>query len=243
MAKDPAFLFYDGDAARDVSHMNRLERGCYFDLMQAQRKFGGYTVEQARKILGKDFDDCWSAIELVLSLKDGVYYIEWVAESIEKRKEHAEKQRVRIQDYWDKKKTETEPINNHGNTTVLPLVNEIEIVNEKEKEHANESFILKDYCQNFFDPKYVTDKSIDMFDKLIRIDGYTPIQIQEAISNACNDLFWGKNFLSPLKLREKNKDKVYYIDVFLKIEPKKQSKHDEAGQYVASRLREAIRNS
>lgn len=139
MAKDPAFLFYDGDAARDVSHMNRLERGAYFDLIQAQRKFGGYTVEQARKILGKDFDEVWPALELILSKSDdNKFFIEWVQSSIENRKEHAEKQRKRIQDYWDRKKEEEKknegsndiPRNNHGITTVIPLVNENEIENE-----------------------------------------------------------------------------------------------------------------
>lgn len=135
MAKDPAFLFYDGDAARDVSHMNRLERGAYFDLMQAQRKFGGYTTEQARKILGKDFNEVWPALELILNKSDDEkYFIEWVRDSIENRKEHAEKQRKRIQDYWDKKKAEEQeeqksnpiPRNNHGISMVIPLENEIE---------------------------------------------------------------------------------------------------------------------
>lgn len=132
MSRDPAFLFYDSDAARDVSHMNRLERGCYFDLIQAQRKFGGYTTEQARKILGKDFDLCWDALTLILSCENDVYFIEWVKDSIEKRKEHAEKQRVRIQNYWDEKKKEFIPSLNHGNTVVIPLVNENEnvIVND-----------------------------------------------------------------------------------------------------------------
>jgi len=141
--KDPAFLFYDGDAARDVSHMNRLERGAYFDLIQAQRKFGGYTVEQIRKILGKDFDEVWPALELILSKdKDNIYFIEWVKNSIDKRKEHAEIQRKRIQNYWDNKRKENEekqiPINNDGNTVVLPLVNENEIVNEIENINYNE---------------------------------------------------------------------------------------------------------
>lgn len=139
MIKDPAFLFYDGDAARDVSHMNRLERGAYFDLIQAQRKFGGYTVEQAQKILGKDFEEVWPALELILSKSaDNKYFLEWVQNSIENRKEHAEKQRKRIQDYWDKKKREDQqeinsksiPRNNHGTTVDIPLVNEIEIENE-----------------------------------------------------------------------------------------------------------------
>ena len=59
MARDPAFLFYDGDAARDVSHLNRLERGCYFDFMQAQRKFGRMKEDVISKVLGKDFESCW----------------------------------------------------------------------------------------------------------------------------------------------------------------------------------------
>jgi hypothetical protein len=66
-----------------------------------------------------------------------------VQNSIENRKEHAEKQRKRIQDYWDKKKREeqeevnsdTIPRNNHGITTVVPLENE----NENENESIYES--------------------------------------------------------------------------------------------------------
>ena len=132
--KDPAFLFYDGDAARDVSHMNRLERGAYFDLIQAQRKFGGLTVEQIRKVLGKDFDEVWPALELILyKTETEKFYIEWVQVSIENRKQFAERQRKRIQDYWDEKKNNNDsnviPRNNHGITTDIPLENE----NENEK--------------------------------------------------------------------------------------------------------------
>jgi hypothetical protein len=147
MTKDPAFLFYDGDAARDVSHMNRLERGAYFDIIQAQRKFGGITVEQARKILGKDFDEVWPAIELILIKSEDKFFIEWVKDSIENRKDHAEKQRKRIQDYWDNKKKEEEkvnpniPRNNDGITTVIPLVNENAIANENEKVNEEKGVI------------------------------------------------------------------------------------------------------
>ena len=131
MRSDPAFLFYDGDAARDVSHMNRLERGCYFDLIQAQLKFGGYTTEQARKILGKDFETCWDSLSLILECENGIYFIGWVKKSLGERAEFAERQRKRIQDYWDKKKKEEEiPVNNGGNTVVLPIINEDEDENE-----------------------------------------------------------------------------------------------------------------
>jgi len=154
--RDPAFLFYDGDAARDVSHMNRLERGCYFDLIQAQRKFHGYSMEQVRKFLGNDFESCWEPLKLILSteIKDGktYYFIEWVRNSIEKREKHSEKQRERIQNYWNEKRknkdTTVIPRNNHGNakedtkqyTKTIPLENENENENEniKNKEEYEE---------------------------------------------------------------------------------------------------------
>lgn len=90
MAKDPAFLFYDGDAARDVSHLNRLERGCYFDLIQAQRKFGRLTIDLIKKILGKDFFDCWEQVKICLSYENDMYFIEWLENSTLKRKAYSE---------------------------------------------------------------------------------------------------------------------------------------------------------
>lgn len=163
MSKDPAFLFYDGDAARDVSHMNRLERGCYFDLIQAQRKFHGITIEQARKILGKDFESCWSALELVLSKDKELYFIEWVRESIEQRKKHAEQQRKRIQDYWDKKKGESDiPRNNDGKSVDLPLVNEDEIEDEIE-EGINNKPTVENFIEYFKANGYSKDSAITAF--------------------------------------------------------------------------------
>ncbi len=42
MAKeDFCFTYYDGDAARDMAHMNRLERGAYTDVIISQRKITG----------------------------------------------------------------------------------------------------------------------------------------------------------------------------------------------------------
>lgn len=152
MAKDPAFLFYDGDAARDVSHMNRLERGCYFDLIQAQRKFGSYTVEQARKIIGKDFETCWEALSLVLEQENGAFFIPWVRESILKRKEFSEIQKKRINDYWEKKRN---PMFNRGISTDIPLEDENANAIENVNKNRKRKLVFKkptlqeviDYCQ------------------------------------------------------------------------------------------------
>lgn len=222
MSKDPAFLFYDGDAARDVSHMNRLERGCYFDLIQAQRKFGGFTVEQIRKILGSDFENCWGAIEIILMRDEaGKFYIEWVRESMINRKEYAEKQRKRIQDYWDKKKEEDKeilpiPEKYHGTTAVVPLENEDvdEDVNNTEIENLYKDVVI------FFDencrPINESQRKewISVLDKLVRIDKYSPEHIRNIIKRTRMDDFWRGNFLSVLKLRRKNKDGIMYFTVF-----------------------------
>lgn len=93
MAKeDFCFTFYDGDATRDASHMNRLERGAYYDLMIAQRKFGRLSIDQIKKVLGKDFEIVWPALELSLMSAEGFYYIEWIENSIEKARKHSRHQ-------------------------------------------------------------------------------------------------------------------------------------------------------
>ncbi|MZP67212.1 MAG: hypothetical protein GT597_13825 [Bacteroidales bacterium] len=121
--------------------MNRLERGCYFDLIQAQRKFHGFTVEQARKILGTDFESCWPAIEMILMRReDGIYYIEWLKLSEDKRAKNSERQRKRIQDYWDNKKQE-KPVS--GNTVVLPRNNHGITVDIPKIENENENIEIE----------------------------------------------------------------------------------------------------
>jgi len=90
MGKDPAFLFYDADAAKDVSHMNRVERGGYFDIIQAQRKFGRMNIDIIKKVLGHDFETVWESIKIVMTYVDDMYFIFWVEESINKRKNYCE---------------------------------------------------------------------------------------------------------------------------------------------------------
>lgn len=158
--RDPAFLYYDADVALDVAHMDRTERGCYFDLLQMYRKFRGYTMEQVRKVLGTDMESCWNAIELVLELDegDGKYHIPWLKNSLAKKAQSNEIQRERIQKYWDEVKKAEEsgaplpkknkkprkqdgttvvlPRNNIGNTTDIPLETETETKDRIEDEEG-----------------------------------------------------------------------------------------------------------
>jgi hypothetical protein len=94
LKKDPAFLFYPAEAAEDTQHMNRLERGAYFDLLKAQRRFNnGFSLDQIKKILSRDFDSTWPAIELIMAHEEDLYFIPWVKGAIENRESHRQKQR------------------------------------------------------------------------------------------------------------------------------------------------------
>ncbi len=88
---------------------------------------------------------------------------------------------------------------------------------EIKKEYPQEIIELNLACKKYFEEKYINDKSLECFEKLIRIDKYTIVQIKKAILNARSDSFWDENFLSPLKLRDKDKNGVKFIDRFLKI--------------------------
>lgn len=94
MAKeDFCFTYYDGDAARDMAHMNRLERGAYGDLIVSQRKFGHLSLSLIKKTLGNDFDTVWEAVEIILIKdSDGKFFIEWLDTSIIKMKKQSKHQ-------------------------------------------------------------------------------------------------------------------------------------------------------
>lgn len=139
MAKeDFCFTYYDGDAARDKAHMTRLERGAYDDLISAQRKRGHLSIEDIRRVLSKDFNECWPSLEWILR-KDAEekYFIEWVDKSIAKMRANSKKQKEKVEKRWNKC-TETIPRYNNGKETVVPFYeyengNEDGIVNEFEE--------------------------------------------------------------------------------------------------------------
>src|SRR5688572_20200338 len=97
MAKaDFCFNFYDGDATRDMAHMNRLERGAYMDVMIQQRQRGHLSLDDLKKFLSKDFDAVWGALEWVMK-KDaaGKFFIEWLETSEARAKTHSKIQKER----------------------------------------------------------------------------------------------------------------------------------------------------
>lgn len=89
------------------------------------------------------------------------------------------------------------------------------IVKKSKVEYSENAKILNEFSQPFFDEKYINEKSLESFDKLI--EKYSVDQIKSAIQKGKADEFWKSNFLSPLKLNSKDKAGVFYIDKFLSL--------------------------
>jgi len=105
--------------------------------------------------------------------------------------------------------------------------NNINNVN-KEQEHAKNEIVFyeetKNICTVFIQslenknlhPKSLKEKIawLDAIQKCKTIDGYSFEQILDVVEYFRNDSFWNTNFLSPLKLRKRNKERIKFIDFF-----------------------------
>jgi len=195
MAKeDFCFTYYDGDAARDKAHMTRLQRGAYDDIISAQRKKGHLSVDDIKRVLSKDFEECWPAIEWVLLTDaDGKFYIEWVDKSVVKGRANSKKNKDRIDEYWRKVEageiipknkngnTKHKPNENHGTSAVIPLENEDEDGNEYgNKEEIDIDLLLqkvilnpeyRKYCEEAGYPPAKLERWMEAFNRFLKFKG------------------------------------------------------------------------
>ena len=107
-------------------------------------------------------------------------------------------------------------------TEQLPLETEKEkkkksCAKKEKPEITQEIADLLSICTAKFNEKYVNDKTIAMFAKLLK--SYSKEQIKQAIENGKNDNWWCDKFISPAKLDTTDKDGVYYIDKFINLKP------------------------
>lgn len=170
--EDFCFTYYDGDAARDKAHMTRLERGAYDDIISAQRKRGHLTLEDIKKVLSKDFEECWPSMEWILKKDEaGKFFIEWVDRSVEKGREHSLKQKEKANKRWNKDKDI--PRQSHGIDSAMPLEDgdgvEDELVNEFKGESVRGAQIVPAMGKQFKEknPDYPLDP--DDFPDLLEI--------------------------------------------------------------------------
>lgn len=96
-------------------------------------------------------------------------------------------------------------------------IREDKIITKKVKTFSDDILKCFNNCLKYF-PEHLHPKNnnswLDTIDKLNRIDKIPFSVIEEVVRKIRMDSFWGKNFLSINKLRNKNKEGVYYISVF-----------------------------
>lgn len=123
MSKDPAFLFYASDFLTGVSDLSMDERGVYITLLCLQHQKGRLTKKMISLCGGNATADVMAKFR---QDENGLFYNERLEVEIDKRKQHAEKQRIRAIDGWKKRKG----VLSHGNATAMPL----EDINRNENE-------------------------------------------------------------------------------------------------------------
>jgi hypothetical protein len=213
MAKDPAFLFYPADASEDTQFMNRLERGAYFDILKAQKKFVSFTLDQLKKVLGNDFDSCWGALNLVLKCENGLYFIEWVAEKIEERRKFSDSRRKNR----TKKEVDLTSDKDMYKTSLtsdkdMVIVIEDEIIDKELIKKEDENFIFKK-------PYKTSDKDL----KMVLPENYIQLSQQYFLSakkyNATQfeilgiwEVFKGKEFNTRKEYPDKNQIFTHFIN-------------------------------
>jgi hypothetical protein len=109
-------------------------------------------------------------------------------------------------------------------------------VKESKLEYSIDVVQLNEWAKKYFHEKFINDKSLETFHKLLEVDLYSGAEVMAAIEYARGDDFWTKNFLTPVKLRNKNKEGVKYIDVFLAktLNNGKETRQPNAKGYAAS---------
>jgi len=131
MAKDPAFLFYPGDYLRDTQCLSQNTQVAYDRIMCEHMRNICITQDQLNFFTKRLSEDEKSELLMILIKKDCGYQIEWVAESILKRKDYSDSRR----------KNRTSKSNNIYKSYDEHMVNENE--NENKEENKNKKRVVK----------------------------------------------------------------------------------------------------
>lgn len=230
MKKDAYYFSHDANSQDDHKCMNLIDQlgmegyGIFWALIEKLRCEKDYKLPL---LACRSYAKRWSTSEQkiltviqnfeLFKVNDSMFFSLRLCRSMN---EKSEKARISANLRWGNNASALQPhieCNADGMQNDAIKEKEIKVSIYPELESLNEK------CKKYFDPKYIGNKSLKCFDELIRIDGYSIKEIQMAILNCRSDEFWTKQMMSPLKLRQKNKQDVKFIDVFLNLKPPKQS--------------------
>lgn len=162
MAKDPAFLFYPGDYLRDTQCLSEKAQVAYDRIMCEHMRNICISQQQLNFFTKRLSDDEKNELSFLLKKVEDGFQIEWVAESICKRKEYSESRRK------NRKKDMINISSSYDKHMEIENINENEIVN-KDSFGKSENLLWDSVKLNFFNgwkwkEKFCIDKSIQMPD-------------------------------------------------------------------------------
>lgn len=135
MAKDPAFLFYPGDYLRDTQNLSEKSQVAYDRIMCEHMRNICISKQQLKFFTKKLNEEELEELMFMLIEVEGGYQIEWVAESISKRKDYSDSRR---KNRTSKKEKESKDMLNISSSYVQHMENEIENENENIIEEEKE---------------------------------------------------------------------------------------------------------
>lgn len=112
MSKDPAFLFYPGDYLRDTQTLSEKSQVAYDRIMCEHMRNICISQQQLKFFTKRLTDEEIEELMFTLTETKGGYQIEWVAESILKRRKYSES---RSKNRKGKKKTHDEDMKSYDN--------------------------------------------------------------------------------------------------------------------------------
>jgi hypothetical protein len=174
----------------------------------------------------------------VIKEVNGFIKIFFLDEQFENALNKSEKAKDAVAKRWAKRNTEVNQSNNESNTNVLQPNNESNTEEnriEKKKEEkevpltpknkfSEDIFKFYEFYLKHFEDRYKPEnesqknKWLECIDKLIKIDGLTPREINDIILRGRNDEFWSEQFRTILKLRTKNKEGIPYWKIFNELQ-------------------------
>ena len=177
MAKDPAFLFYPGDYLRDTQTISSNTQVAYDRIMCEHMRNICITQRQLNFFTKRLTEDETEELMFVLSKVKGGFQIEWVAESIEKRRKYSKSRSDNR-----KGKSKKEDIISETYDTHMENENENIIKKEVENKSSVNKQLIKDVC-DFFNvnefKNFNTYKALHTFVNVSNIDAKTFKAYQE----------------------------------------------------------------
>lgn len=170
--KDPAFLFYPGDYLRDTQCLSEKAQVAYDRIMCEHMRNICISQTQLNFFTKRLSDDEKNELMFLLTENKGGFQIEWVAESIIKRREYSENRREnRIKGLNKKSKSYDKHMLSHDKHMENEIENEIVIKDKSKKgnhlfknsEYYNFDFFYKSIDEKYkiYDLKYYHESALN----------------------------------------------------------------------------------